>query len=282
MPAGGGLERVFERIRSVDGESLQLFTRNQRQWLAKPVEDAESDRFRAALAEWGRPAERMASHASYLINLASPKDELWGKSVAALAEEAARCVKLGVPYVVLHPGAHTGSGAEAGVERVAAGLDKVLEAAPEGVAVLLENTAGQGSALGSTPRELGAIIATSRCSERLGICLDTAHAFAAGYDLRAAEGLEGLLAEVREHVGLERLRFVHANDSLREMGSNKDRHAHIGEGEIGLEGFGLLVNHPALDGLPVVLETPKDEDLEDDRRGIAALRSLLRTRPEGR
>lgn len=268
----GGLHTAFERIRQVGGTALQIFTRNQRQWEAPPVDPDEVRDFAAAWAAWGDYP--VASHASYLVNPASPDEALWKRSVAALAQELGRCRALGIPWVVLHPGAHIGSGLEEALARAAACVDAALETADgpgEFPMILLENTAGQGTSLGGALQDLAGIISHSRHPERLGLCLDTCHAFVAGYDLRTPEGLDAALAGLE----LSRLKLVHLNDSKGGLGSRLDRHEHIGQGGIGLEGFRAVLNHPALAGLPMVLETHKEKDLKEDLENLATLRGLL-------
>ncbi len=283
MSVAGGLHRAFERIREVDGTALQIFTRNQRTWADAPMGQEEVAAFRAAWADWGDYP--VASHAAYLINLASPKPEVVEKSVASLGRELYRCARLGVSFAVLHPGAPQEAGAEAGIAAVAVGLDAAFELAAkdleeEGVqvsvepTVLLEITAGQGSTLGATFAELAAIIGAADRSSRLGICLDTCHAYAAGYDVATAAGLERMVEEM-DAAGLsDRLQFIHLNDSKTPLGSRKDRHTHIGQGEIGLEGFAGVVRHPFLRRVPMVIETPKGENLEFDHKNLRVLREL--------
>ncbi len=275
MSVAGGLHLAFARLRAVGGEALQIFTRNQRQWRAKPIEPEERRLFLEAWEESGRPP--VAAHGSYLINLASPAAEVAEKSMLALADELRRCQLLAIPWLVLHPGAHLGSGVEAGLARVAENLDRALRQADGAgeVLVLLETTAGQGSSLGATFAELAAIIAQSRHPERLGVCFDTCHAFAAGYDLRSAAAYAATMREFASHLGLDRLRFFHLNDSLQDWGARVDRHAHIGAGRIGLEGFRCLLTDPRFASHPMTLETPKGEDLREDRENLALLRGLL-------
>lgn len=268
----GGLHTAFERIRQVGGTALQIFTRNQRQWEAPPVSPDEAREFAAAWAAWGDYP--VASHASYLVNPASPDDALWRRSIAALAQELERCRSLRIPWVVLHPGARTGSGLEEALARAAACVDAALDMADgqgELPLILLENTAGQGTALGGALEHLSGIVALSRHPDRLGLCLDTCHAFVAGYDLRTPAGLDATL----DGMDLARLKLVHVNDTKGGLGSHLDRHEHIGQGSIGLEGFRAVLNHPALAGLPMVLETHKEKDLKEDLENLATLRTLL-------
>lgn len=277
MPTAGGLHLAFAHIRKVKGEALQLFTRNQRQWSAAAISDDEAAAFAAAWAQW--PFPHVFSHASYLINLASPDEALWRKSIAALAAELTRCARLAVPFAVLHPGAHVGSGLAAGISRAAAGLDAAFSEAGDaarGVGVLLENTAGAGTTLGSQPAELGEIIAASRFPERLGVCWDTCHGFAAGLDPRTPEAWDRTLAALDAAVDLSRLRLLHLNDSMHPFGSRKDRHEHIGKGHIGPEGFRTVLTDPRLAHLPMCLETPKDPDLRQDIANLRTLRRLFK------
>ncbi len=269
----GGLHLAFSRIASVDGEALQIFTRNQRQWQPKPLEEEEVRKFRAAHAEHGEMP--VASHASYLLNLATGKKELMEKSIAALTQEFERCRLLGVPYVVMHPGSHGGDGVEAGLERFVAAMDRVFARGNEEVMLLLETTAGQGTGLGSSFAELGYLRSRSRFPERVGVCVDSCHIFAAGYDLRSAEAYQATMAELEREVGLAQVRFFHLNDAKKELGSRVDRHEHIGKGMIGLEGFRNLVNDPRFAGMPMTIETEKGDDLAEDRENIAVLRSLM-------
>ena len=275
MSVAGGLHLAFDRLRKVEGEALQVFTRNQRQWRAAPVTEEEAVLFKEAWAEAGKPP--VASHDSYLINLASNKKETVAKSMVALADELHRCRVLGIPYVVMHPGSHLGDGVEAGLDRFVKHLDMVLaETSAESVLILLETTAGQGTNLGSRFEELAAIIVQSRFPERLGVCLDTCHTFAAGYDFRTRKGYEAVFADFDQQIGLQRLRFFHLNDSIKGLGSRVDRHTHIGQGEIGLDGFRLLLNDPRFDSHPMILETPKGDDLAEDIENLRVLRSLRR------
>lgn len=275
MSVAGGLEKAFTRLGKVGGEALQIFTRNQRQWRAAPVSREEAARFRGAWQEAGQPP--VASHGSYLVNLASNKAEAVAKSRAALTEELERCAVLGIPFLVIHPGSHLGDGVEAGIVRLAANLDAVLAASigTETVTVLLETTAGQGSGLGASFAELAAIIDRSRHDHRLGICYDTCHAFAAGYDIRTPAAYRKTFDEFDRLLGLDRLKFFHLNDSLKGLGSRVDRHTHIGQGAIGRQGFRLLLNDPCFASHPMTLETPKGDDLAEDIENLAVLRALL-------
>ncbi len=269
----GGLHRAFERAASVGCESMQMWVKNSRQWMAPPLEEEEIARFKAAEAETGiRP---VVAHAAYLINIASPKEGLRKRSVASLIAEATRCEQLGIPYLVLHPGAHTGAGVDEGIRLAAQSLGEV-HAATEGfrLQILLETMAGQGTVLGRTFEELVRIIEATPQGERLGICFDTCHVFAAGYELRSPEGYAETMAHFDRVLGFERLKVIHLNDSQHPLGSHKDRHAHIGHGHLGEEPFRHLLHDARLEGLPGILETPKSADLHEDRENLATLRRL--------
>ncbi|MFZ5762409.1 MAG: deoxyribonuclease IV [Thermodesulfobacteriota bacterium] len=276
MSVAGGLHLAFAHLRTVEGEALQIFTRNQRQWRAAPVGAAEAKAFRAAWQAAGRPP--VAAHDSYLINLASPKPEVAAKSLQALTDELERCAALGIPFLIMHPGAHLGAGTEQGLALVAANLDAALATAKDAdaVMVLLENTAGQGTTLGARFDELAGIIAASRHPARLGVCFDTCHAFAAGYDLRTPAAYRATFAEFDQAIGLERLRFFHLNDAIKGLGSRIDRHTHIGQGQIGSAGFRLLLTDHRFARHPMVLETPKGDDLAEDIENLRLLRRLSR------
>lgn len=275
MSISKGLHLAFDRLTEVGGEALQIFTANQRQWNPKIPDEADIAAFRE---RWRQsPACPVASHDSYLINLASPKPETKTKSINAFADELQRCAALGIGYVVMHPGAHLGEGVAAGIERFCANLDRAIQQAGTGeeVMVLLETTAGQGSSLGASFEELAEIIKSTSFPGRLGICYDTCHTFAAGYDIRSQASYEKTMTEFDKYIGLERLKFFHLNDSLKDLGSRVDRHAQIGQGMIGVEGFRNLVNDPRFAMHPMVLETPKSEDLHEDRENLELLRGLL-------
>ncbi|MDW7772951.1 MAG: deoxyribonuclease IV [Desulfobulbaceae bacterium] len=272
---GGGLYKAFDHIRKVGGESLQIFTRNQRQWRAAPVSREEISLFREKWEEAG--GMPVASHASYLLNLGSSDMEQAGKSVASFAGELERCDLLGIPHAIIHPGSHSGAGIEAGLQNIVRNLDRVFEQTGEHsrVKVLLETTAGQGSGLGSSFEEIAWIIGRSAFPERLGVCLDTCHVFAAGYDIRTPEAYRQTFADFDKHIGLDRLFFFHLNDAKKDLGSRVDRHEHIGKGYIGLDGFRLLLNDPRFAAHPMTLETPKGKDLREDIENLKVLRSLL-------
>jgi deoxyribonuclease-4 len=257
---------------------LQMWTKNSRQWHADPLESSEIAQFTETRC--AHPLDPLVAHASYLINIASPKRALYERSIAALIDEMTRCEQLQLDYLVLHPGAHTGSGTPAGLQRAREGLTTALAACPGyHVRVLLETTAGQGTALGGDFGELAAMLEADATGNGLGICLDTCHVFAAGQDLRTDVGYGAMMASLDAHVGLSELYVVHLNDSQHPLGSRRDRHEHIGDGHLGLEGFQRILTDPRLDALPGILETPKGKDLQEDRENLARLRAIAAGTP---
>lgn len=269
MSIAGGVDKALLRGWKLGCETIQIFTKNSRQWRARPLDEEEIERFRLNREKTG--IAPIIAHDSYLINLGSPKEDLWRRSVAAFVEELARCEALGIPYLVAHPGSHRGAGERAGLRRVADALEEI-RARTEGfqVQVLLENTAGQGTSLGYRFEHLARLVENNG---RLGICFDTCHALAAGYELRTREGYEGTFQELDELLGLHRLKVLHLNDSKGDLGSRVDRHEHIGRGCLGLEPFRILVNDQRFCDLPMILETPKEQGM--DARNLAVLRSLI-------
>lgn len=288
MSIAGGLPRAVARAALHGCEALQIFTKSTGQWRARAIPDEEVRQFRDAVTAAGiAPA---VSHASYLINLAAGGEPLRTQSIAALGDELDRAEALGLEAVVLHPGATTGAPESEGLRRVAAGLLQVLASRPHGrTAIALEHTAGQGTTLGWRFEQLRTLLEHVDGHPRVVACLDTCHLLAAGYDIRTARGVGAALAEFDRIVGLGRLRVMHLNDSKTALGSRVDRHTHIGEGEIGLEGFRALVNDRRLATLPMLIETPKavasgTTVVHDswDARNLATLRSLVSRRPASR
>lgn len=275
MSIEGGLHKAFERITLVGGQSLQIFSKNQRQWRVPELTPAEIEKFIETWKQWGKGP--VAVHDSYLINLANPEDKKAKRAVAAFAEEIRRADQLSIPYLIMHPGSHVGSGIEKGLEQLTANLDRAFTAADEAqsVMILLETTAGQGTGLGSSFEELSYVINNSVFSKRLGVCFDTCHTFAAGYEINTPAGYKKTFADFDKIIGLERLKFFHLNDSKKGLDSKVDRHEHIGKGEIGLEGFRLLMNDPRFAKHPMVLETPKEKNLKADIENLKLLRSLI-------
>lgn len=275
MSIAGGCDLALERAAAFGMTACQLFTKNASQWTAKPLDAGVVERFHAQRERTG--IAHLVAHDSYLINLASPDDALRERSRLAFREELDRCHRLDVPFLVTHPGAHLGSGVQAGVRRVAEAINRIhADRADGSTTILLETTAGQGTTLGHDFAELAGIIELVEDHARVGVCFDTCHAFAAGYELRDRHGYEATMRRFDDVIGLERLRAFHLNDSKKGLGSRVDRHAHIGEGEIGLAAFGFLLNDPRFSGLPGLLETPKGDDGEEDRRNLSKLRALVR------
>jgi deoxyribonuclease-4 len=279
MSIVGGCAQAVHAAHAVGFQTLQLFTKNNNQWRVPVLLNEQVVLFRQALEQTG--VCDPVAHTSYLINLASPDHALWEKSIAAMVVEVKRCHQLGIRDLVVHPGAHMGSGEEAGLHRVAKALDEVHRRAGElEVIIDLETTAGQGSSLGHRFEHLRAIMDLVRRPQRLGVCADTCHIFAAGYSLHGPARYDETIRQLAETVGLDALRVWHVNDSSRERGSRVDRHAGIGAGKMGLEPFRHLVNDPRFRHLPMILETPKgNQDGEDlDVRNLRILRKLAAQR----
>lgn len=274
VSASGGVDKTLARGEALNLESLQLFSKNERQWRAKPLDPAVVEHFRAEVERTG--ITKLVVHDSYLINLASPKEDILKKSMPAFTDELERCDELGIPWLVTHPGAHTGSGVEAGIARFAQSLNEIFASLPDSRTItLLETTAGQGTALGRSFEEIAAIIDLVEDKDRVGVCLDTCHIFAAGYDFRTPELYAETMGHFDQLIGLDRLKVLHLNDSKNDLGTNKDRHDHIGDGFIGIEGFRGFMNDARLNGVPGILETEKDDAGDYDRRNLETLRSLI-------
>ena len=283
MSIAGGVAAAFSRGEEAGCATMQIFTRNQTQWKAPPLPLEEVARFRA---EQGRTGiAPVVAHGSYLVNLASPDPALLARSREAFLEELQRAATLGLPCVITHPGAHMGAGVEAGLTRVAASLDWIAERAGAGAPlVCLENTAGQGTVLGGDFSHFGTVFGMVKDPARLGVCVDSCHGHAAGYDLATAKGYERALAALEAAVGAGRVLAVHLNDAKGERGSRLDRHEHIGRGRIGLAGFRLFMNDPRFARVPKIIETPKEEDgRQMDPVNLAVLcRLAARTPPFGK
>ncbi len=287
-----GLDTAAQNAKALGFDAVQVFTKNQRQWKTKPLDPVVAEDWRQAIEELGWQ-EQTVSHASYLINLASPDDELWHKSIDLMTEEISRCETLGIPFLVHHPGAFTTSDAASGLKRIALAYKSLCtRTAGYATVMCLEDTVGSGSNLGRTFDELaelrGLILDQTGAPHRVGFCFDTCHAHAGGYDLSTRKGGEAVLAEFDRLCGLDNLKVIHLNDSIGEVGSRKDRHAHIGEGTIGLgttaktlagSGFAAVVNHPKLQAVPMILETPKEPTEAGTPMDTINLRRLRRLLP---
>jgi len=276
MSMAGGYYKAVEAAAKAGCDCVQLFTKNNNQWRAKPIEDADVARFRASLAEHG--IKHSISHDSYLINMASPDDELWKKSVDAFVVELLRAEQLGIPYVVAHPGAYTTSTESRGLKRIAKALNEVHRQTKGCTAqCLLETTAGQGSNLGWKFEHLAAILDGVRNPDRLGVCFDTCHVFAAGYAMDSEKNYKATMRDFNKTIGVQQIKAFHLNDSKTKFGSRVDRHAQIGKGEMGLGPFRYLLNDRRFRKVPMLLETPKGElngkDL--DVINLTTLRKLI-------
>ncbi len=271
--AGGAFNAIY-RGQKATCDTIQMFNKANSQWRAKPLEDDEVDKFFKAIAETGITVA--CSHASYLINLASPDKALNEKSYESFRLEMERCARLKIPNLVVHPGSHVGSGEQEGMDRISANLNKLFaELKDNTVTVCLEATAGQGSNLGYTFEQLAYMIGKVEDKSMLGVCVDTCHIFAAGYPITDLSDYKQTMKKFSDVVGLDKLRVIHLNDSKKELGAKVDRHEHIGQGKIGIEGFRNILNDKKLAKIPMVIETPKEEDLEDDIKNLALLRSLI-------
>lgn len=277
MSIAGGYYKAVEAAAEYGMDVVQLFTKNNNQWNAKPLSQSDIDDFQAALKRTG--VKYPVAHDSYLINLASPKDDLWQKSLEAIVIELERAEALGLIGVVMHPGAFVDSSEEAGIARIVKALDEVHKrTAGFKTVTLLETTAGQGSNLGHRFEHLAQIANHVAAPERIGVCVDTCHIFAAGYPITSAEDYAATMAEFNRVVGTDRIRAFHLNDSVRELGSRVDRHAKIGAGKLGLEPFRHLMNDRRFSKVPMYLETPKgEEDGEQlDAINLKTLRKLVK------
>ncbi len=266
----GGLDRAVDRAVERGCNLFQIFSRNPRGWGSKDISPDDVDRFLAKMKDSGLALA--VDHMPYLPNLASPKEDVYARSVDLLLAELERCQKLCIPYLVTHLGSHLGTGQEAGKRRIADALDMALCRTNGDVMLLLENTSGTKNSMGSSFEEIAAII-DAVGSDRLGVCLDTCHLFAAGYELRTPQGLRSTLKQFDDAIGMERLMLVHLNDSRGPLGSRLDRHEHIGLGEIGDKGFRVILEDGYIRDLPMILETPVD-DRRDDAGNLRAARAL--------
>jgi deoxyribonuclease-4 len=264
---------ALRRAKAIGASLCQIFVKNNMQWFGKPF--STEDLAAYANEQAANPFACVFGHTGYLINLAGPASENRDRSVKSLIQEIQLATQLGLPFLVLHPGAHLGAGEAAGIKQITAGLDEALAATRQSpVRIALENTAGQGTCLGNKIEHLAAVFARVKKPERLGVCLDTAHFFAAGYDIRTPKGWNAAIREVVSLIGLKQILAFHLNDSKTDLGSRVDRHEHIGKGRIGKEAFRHIVNDARFKLRPGCLETPKSDDMHEDVKNLAALRSL--------
>jgi deoxyribonuclease IV len=271
----GGVDKAPAIGLEIGCEAIQIFTRNQMQWKAKPLTKVDLDSFRQRMR--ASKIKIGISHDSYLINLGSPVETKLMQSRIAFGEEIERCEQLGLSYLVFHPGSHTGAGEKAGLKAIADSINDALSRRKRyKTQLLLETTSGQGSNLGYTFEQLAEIVDMVREKDRVGICIDSCHIFAAGYDIRTRKKYEMTMKRLDEVVGLKKVKAFHLNDSKRELGSRVDRHEHIGLGKLGLEAFRFIVNDERFLGIPMVIETPGDH--LDDRRNLETLKCLRKTK----
>ncbi len=274
MSIAGGVAEAVLRGQSVGCQTIAMFTKNNNQWKAKLLSQEDAECFQAALAE--TDIHPVVAHTSYLINLGSPDNALWKKSIASMEDELKRAELLKIPYLVVHPGSHTGKGVEYGLNRVAEALNRIHADLPKlRVMTLLEHTAGQGSNLGSRFEEIAQVRQMIVERKRVGVCLDTCHLFAAGFDIRKPETYAETIKRFDDIVGIHQIKAWHLNDSKTPLGSHVDRHEHIGKGKIGRAGFKNVLNDPRWQDLPGLLETPKGPEMKEDIVNLRALRRLV-------
>lgn len=271
LSVSGGAWKAVKEAQALGLRSLQIFTKNANRWIQRPIEQKEVQTFREQREQWG--PHPVSSHDSYLINLASPKEELFQKSIDAFSDEIERAELLGLDFLVMHPGAHVGSGVDAAIERISTGMRECFRRVPHvKTRILLENTAGGGSTMGRSFEELRDLLEAIDTPERTGTCLDTCHMFAAGYDFRTDQGYQHTMKQLDTVIGFRRVFALHLNDSRGDLGSHLDRHMNIGEGLIGKHGFEQIINDSRFGGIPKILETPKENDM--DRNNLALLKRL--------
>ena len=274
MSISGGMYRAFERAALTGCTTMQVFTKNNNRWEARPYTPGDIEQYRLARA--GSPVAPVLAHAAYLINLCAVDGEVLRKSRAALRDELGRCEALGISGLILHPGSHVGAGEKDGIKRIAESLNLAHADTPGyRTRSILETTAGQGSAIGYRFEQLGGIIDLVDEKDRVGVCFDTCHVFAAGYDISTVGGWEETIGAFDDVIGLRRLSAIHVNDSRKERGSRVDRHDHIGKGKLGLPGFRMLMNDPRMENVPKILETEKSDDMHEDIENMNVLRSLI-------
>ncbi len=269
----GGVKNAPLNGEKIGCEAIQIFTKNQRQWSAKPYEKKEIEEYFNNLNKV--KIKKVVAHTSYLINLASPTEEIFEKSIDALIDDLERCNSLNIPFTIIHPGSHLGEGVEKGIERIIIGIERVFEKVKRG-AIALETVAGQGSNIGFKFEQLKKIMEGVKEKDRIFVCFDTAHAFEAGYDIKTQNGFKKVLDEFDKIIGIEKLCAFHLNDSKTPLGSNVDRHENIGKGFLGLEPFKFLVNNEKFKNHPMILETPGgDEMYIEDLKTLNLLKSLI-------
>jgi deoxyribonuclease-4 len=268
----GGFTKLIERAKARDCETIQFFSRNPRGWKYSPLDEKEVNEFRSSIKS--NDLSPIFLHMPYLPNIASLKSKFYSRSVDSIAEDLKRAEQLGAQYLIIHIGHRLESSEDEAIEAVSRGINEAFERVRNSIILLMENTAGQGTEIGYKFEQIKKIIDQVKENQRMGVCLDTAHSFEAGYDLSKKEGIERTFDTFNQTIGLKRLHLLHLNDSKTPLGSRKDRHWHIGEGYIGLDGFRNLVNHPLLRHLPGIMETPRKDTVED-LKNIRVIRSLV-------
>ena len=280
MSVSGGLDRALYRGLETGCQVIQIFTRNNTRWTSRELTPADIEAFDTARQETS--VEPVAAHDSYLINLASPNAEVWKKSYFAFLEEMGRAEKLGIPYIVMHPGSHLGEGETAGIRRLIDSFNRICDQTRDfRIQILIETTAGQGTSLGYRFDQLAQIIEESDAKERMGVCFDTCHVFAAGYDFRTYETYTELIKTFDSVIGINRLKLFHINDSKKGLGSRVDRHEHPGLGSSGTDAFSYFLKDPLFQRIPFLLETPKGQNEEGVDLDVLNLELLRRLIKEG-
>lgn len=273
MSIAGGIEKSVENALLTGCTTMQIFTKNNKSWFAPPIKEEDAKNFKNAVKRAG--LKKIMAHSSYLINIASSNSDVIKKSVKSLILELQRAQQLDIPYLILHPGAHTGNGIEKGIQDIAINLSIVLSQTSGKTKILLETAAGQGTTIGSTFRELQEMLELCSERDRLGVCLDTCHIFAAGYDISSIEAWDNTLDLFNSIIGMDFLNAIHLNDSLVEKGEKKDRHAKIGLGKIPIEVFAAILKNKKLIDVPKVLETPTENPLLEYKQEISMLKQLI-------
>lgn len=274
MSIEGGVENAPLRGKKAGCQVIQIFTKNNNRWNSRQLTDKDIENFKKNSSDTG--VIPSASHTAYLINLASPNTEIYKKSLDAFFDEMVRAEKLGLPYLIFHPGAHLGSGEDAGLKKIADSINILLKKVSDfKLMLLLETTAGQGSHLGYKFEHLSEIIKMVDEKEKIGVCLDTCHIFAAGYDISSEYGYKKTFEDFNKIIGIDKLKAFHINDSKKELGSRVDRHEHIGKGKLGLTAFRLLLNDTRFKNVPMILETPKGKTMREDKKNLSVLRGLI-------
>lgn len=271
----GKIYEALERAKALGCGAIQIFSRNPRGWQAQSFDKSDLSRFSGLKAEYD--IAPVAVHIPYIINLATPDDGLYKRSITAYIEDIKRADALGAEYFVTHLGSHKGSGEDNGIKRFSKALSEILKKAKPETMILLENTAGSGDSIGYKLEHIKRIIGSLGNPKKVGVCLDTAHLFEAGYDIKTKTGFRETFSRIDKLIGFDRIKVVHFNDSLTPLGSHVDRHQHLGKGGIGLEALGRVINHPGLKDAAFIMETPKESD-RDDKRNIAIARKMCKKR----